>query len=195
MDDKNNSLTAPQTTDVTSNWAEPRFYVVGSKKFAALLFSTLGVYAMYWFFKNWRMYKAQTNEKMIPAMRGLFPIFFAHSLFDKVSKNIATQNKTYDWAPSSLATQFVILAIGTNFISKLTDDSFFSLIIVLLMSYSVYFPLSKAQKAINYACDQPLGESNSKLTDVNMIWMLLGVALTIFALLVGYAEWAGLLEG
>ena len=44
----------------------PGFYVVSKTKFVVLFLATLGVYAVFWFYRNWRMYREHTGQKLWP---------------------------------------------------------------------------------------------------------------------------------
>ena len=39
------------------------FYVVGKIKFLVLFFSTFGLYSLYWFYRNWKLYKEKIMKK------------------------------------------------------------------------------------------------------------------------------------
>lgn len=45
------------TPDVVIADAEPMFYVVSKRKFTILFLSTIGLYYLYWFYKNWDRYQ------------------------------------------------------------------------------------------------------------------------------------------
>lgn len=43
--------------DIVNAGITPMFYVVSTRKFAILFLATLGLYWIYWFYKNWDRYK------------------------------------------------------------------------------------------------------------------------------------------
>jgi len=55
-------------------------------------------------------------------------------------------------------------------------------IISTALVFAVPWLLLKAQRAINFACDDPNGDGNSSLTLANWIWMVLGGLLWLLAL-------------
>ena len=83
---------------------EAEFYVVSPKKFFLLSFMTLNLYIVYWFYRNWKVIKLRTGESMWPPMRGLFYIFFTHSLFTDVDEMLKDKHKQFDWRPMPIAT-------------------------------------------------------------------------------------------
>ena len=94
--------------------AESQFYIVSNTKFLLLYFFTLGLYTVYWFYRNWSLYKQSTGESMWPVMRGIFSIFFTHSLFRRVDERLQAQAIDYHWAPAMLATVYVVSAVVAN---------------------------------------------------------------------------------
>lgn len=55
----------------------PPFFPVSRLKLLVMFFSTLGLYQMYWLYKNWKMVRLRTDEKNImPFWRAFFGVFF-----------------------------------------------------------------------------------------------------------------------
>ncbi len=79
------------------------FYVVSKTKFLVLFFCTFGMYSLYWHFKNWKQYKDYHKDRIIPALRAIFSIFFTHSLFSEVDGVLKRSEKKFDWDPTSCA--------------------------------------------------------------------------------------------
>jgi hypothetical protein len=157
-----------------------KYYVVSNKKFLLLYISTLGIYSVYWFYKNWSLYKKSTGESMLPVMRGIFSIFFAHSLFRKVDSSIQEKSIPYSWSPKMLATVYVISALVANFSDRLATKGIGSPItdfLGLILAFSAGWALYRAQGAINMACNDPHGAANADITPANIIWIILGVVL------------------
>jgi len=169
---------ADQTTKTDNN--EPEFYSVAIRKFLILYVITLGIYSVYWFYKNWSYYKLRHNDSMWPVMRGIFSIFFAHSLFRKVDETIQSKSLEFSWSHAGLATLYVVCSVAANIADRLsmkgvgvplTDYLGFFMIV------GAGFALYKAQFAINLACDDPDGETNSAITPANIAWIVLGTLL------------------
>lgn len=153
------------------------FYVVAQYKFILLFVFTLGFYKIYWFYKNWSLYKASTLDEMWPAPRGLFSIFFIHSLFRKIDAMAVREGRGYVWNHTALATCYVIVQIIINVIDRLPKTAYENYEIaveLLLMLGGIGFILYSGQCAINVACGDPKGESNNKLTWANWLWLVIG---------------------
>lgn len=153
------------------------FYVVSKTKFWVLFIFTFGYYSIYWHFKNWKQFKDYHNEKMMPAMRGIFSIFFTHTLFREVDSELKKRSKEFYWSPGLWATLAVVAVIAARIIDRLYVNDLigsFAFASVFIFVALNGFSLSKAQLAINESCDDPLGSANRKFTILNWIWITLG---------------------
>jgi len=170
----------PPESDLTSGREEQahRFFIVSRAKLAVLYLSTLGLYALYWFYINWRNFRDATGEKIMPLPRAIFYIFFTHSLFRKVDANLKTRNIEFPWSPGLYASVFVILAIAGNILDRLSfreiGSPFTDVASIALLPVSLLL-LLKAQQAINLSLDDPEGDFNSRFTVLNYLWIALGV--------------------
>jgi hypothetical protein len=168
--------------DVDSSQFQSEFYVVSKNKFYALYLLTLGLYGIYWHYKNWSINKEKNNDDTWPVMRGLFSIFFTHALFEIVDMKIKDQEKEYKWNPGTVATIVVILNIAINVFDRLSMKNIWSpysdiLSVVLLPLLAI--STHKAQQAINIACNDISGEANSNFTMWNFLWMFIGGVLIV----------------
>lgn len=163
-----------------------QFYVVSIEKFTVLFFATLGLYSIYWFYRNWHLYKTANNLKMWPVARAIFNIFFVHKLFSNVKDVLEGKNTPFAWSPNALATGYIILSILSNVMDRLATEgvgSPISDILSLLFLPAVYFTLRQPQQAINLSQDDPQGAGNSQLTPANIAWIIAGLVIWGFAVL------------
>ncbi len=162
--------------------SNPGYYVVSIRKFALLFFMTLGIYSVYWFYRNWKAYQASTGEKIWPIPRAIFNIFFAHALFAKVDGTLNQHDRSFNWSPRALATGYVVLSIISNILDRLSMKEIGSPAtdaLSFLVLPAIYFTLATPQKAINIAVGDPEGEANSHLSGANFAWMGFGALLWI----------------
>jgi len=155
---------------------ENMFYVVSPKKFLLLFIGTLGMYQLYWFYENWRKYKYENNLSLWPVPRAIFSIFFTHSLFRKINEELGFKEGKEKWDYATAATLFVLFTLISN-ADSLFDRVFgelISIFIVLVMVPLTAWVLYGAQLKINLACGSVDGEENSKITGVNIIWLVVG---------------------
>lgn len=180
---------APPTSDLetaVSSDETGEFYVVSKKKFYSLFIATMGLYTVYWFYKNWSLYRDASGEKIWPIPRAIFSIFFVHSLFRKVQEKMERSGVTYDWNSNSLAGIVVALIIISNVLDNTSAKSIGSpytdwLSVIILVP--LVFTMHKAQLAINVSCDDAEGKSNDAFTWANYVWLTLGCMLWILAMI------------
>jgi hypothetical protein len=172
---------APPIADITPTAQgddAPHFYVVSQTKFLVLFFATMSVYSVYWFYRHWRVYRDVKNDIGIwPIPRGIFSIFFAHSLFRVIDERLKTIRAGYIWSPSALATGWVVLSILSNILSRIATrmDSIGLDLLSVALILPLAFCLLGAQKAANRACGDVDGESNNTFTAANYAWIALGL--------------------
>lgn len=167
------------------------FFHVGITKFAIMFVATLGMYQIYWFYKQWDGVRDFYKLKVWPAPRAIFAIFFTHSLFTYVNEYIKEDEREYVWSPRNSATMYVALvvlaAVLGQVYGKLSTSILIGLASVLLTVLSL-IPLYKAQEAINFALQGSHYEENSKLTIANWPWIILGGCYWLFVSLGIYAS-------
>jgi hypothetical protein len=155
----------------------PEFYVVATRKFWILNISTLGLYSIYWFYENWRLYKKSTGESVWPVPRAIFSIFFAHRLCEIINTRILRKGIDYTWPWKGAATTFVFFAIIGSICDRLAGKDvgspFTDLVSVVILPVTSW-ALWRIQMAINVACEDPTGESNHRLTAANVVWIIIG---------------------
>ncbi len=171
---------APESV-LTNETDEKRdsYYVVSLKKFTVLFFSTLSVYSVYWFYKNWRLIKVRQGRSIWPVPRAIFDIFFTHSLFKEVEGDLKDKYNE-DWEGGTIATVYVVSAIASNVVDKLSEKSIgspYSDVISIAILYPLWWALYSAQQKINLICGDPEGDSNSDFSAVNIIFIILGILL------------------
>jgi len=159
---------------------DQEFYVVSIGKFSLLFFATMGMYSLYWFYRNWQLFKIRNGENIWPVARAIFSIFFVHSLFNKVDDKLKEAESSFSWHPSALATTYVVLSVLghiTDSLSSAEVGSPYTDFISLLAVPFFFYIMFKAQKAINTTENDLEGKSNSALTGANYFWVLFGIVL------------------
>ncbi|MBT8101315.1 MAG: hypothetical protein KJO82_16280 [Gammaproteobacteria bacterium] len=185
------SIFAPPEANVETRPAnEQAYYVVSPIKFYLLATLTLNIYFVYWFYRNWRLIKQREDNDTWPPMRGLFYIFFTHSLLTDVDETLKARGITYDWAPMGIATLFVVLTVTVNILDRMAGESIGGPIkdlvgtALLLVAPAI---LLRGQRAMNVACDDPAGETNARFTLANWAWMVPGGLIWLLAIFGLYA--------
>ena len=168
------------------------FYVVSVKKVMVLGLLTLGLYFIYWHYQNWRQYRdwhfARTQEAqgIWPVPRGIFSIFFMHSLFRNVKAYADDNERRIDWEPGTIATILVILTIVGNVLDRLAMRNIgypFTDILSLLVLAPLLYLYTRVQPVINASCGDPEGDSNSAFTGANWAWIVFGALMWVLILI------------
>lgn len=180
------NLYLPPTARVDDAQEPPQheFYVVAPRKFVLLYIFTLGLYSIYWFYRNWSLQKLRRRLDVWPVPRSIFQIFFTHSLFRRIDAQLQQSGSRYRWKAEAVATTYVVLILLSRAIDRLiTDESSFVDVVSLLMVVVPGLPLLSAQMAINHAENDAAGAGNSVLSAANLAWILAGALFWILMLI------------
>lgn len=165
---------------------EHYFYVVSPGKFTVLFFATLSMYAMYWFYANWRIYRAATGERLWPIPRAIFDIFFVHALFRRVNQRLEHINHPLDWSPNALAWSWIVIAIISGLADRLSWDEIgspYSDVLSIAILLPLFLVLRRAQEVINICEGDPDGTRNANYTIWNAFWIALGIGMWLMVAL------------
>jgi len=167
--------TAPLEDAVSLQESRSEFYVVAVRKFVLLYVFTWGLYSVYWFYRNWNLYRRFHTVRLWPVPRSIFQIFFVHRLFEFIDARLGRAGKSTGWKARSQATAYVILMVATYMVDRANPGT--SMLISLLISavsFVTMLPLLAAQRAINLAEGDPAGSTNAELSGANIAWMIAG---------------------
>ena len=165
---------AVETQDVGSG---QEYFVVSITKLVVLTILTLNLYLVYWFYRNWRIIKIRLEDDIWPPMRGLFYIFFTHSLFGLVNDTLKEKGKDFNWSPSGAATIVVVITLFNNLSDRVLPrvmDEAVAAAVGVLVFFLLPISMIKPQRAINAACDDENGSANANFTVWNWLWMIAG---------------------
>lgn len=160
------------------------FYVVSPRKFLILMIGTLGLYQVYWFYRNWT---AQNREGQYwPIPRAIFSVLYTHALFRLIEGAQSRARLAWSWVPMQAANAYVIGIVGSQLCGRLAAKGM-GLPLTNLLSLALLAPaiwgLYQAQCALNAACGDPAGERNQQITGANLGWLALGGLLWALTLL------------
>jgi len=126
--------------------------VVSVTKFFFLNLLTLGVYVVYWGWKNWEILKRVKGLKVSPGARGFFIVFTSFSLFKEILLLAKEHGYKGNYIPWLLATGFLILNLISNAIGRSDDSIDFTtyLIIVAVLIGLITLVTAPVINAMNY---------------------------------------------
>jgi hypothetical protein len=191
MADSNYTLTAGGDNVVTPD-RSPMFYVVSGRKLTILFLVTLGLYTVYWFYKNWDRYKdkwpyaSEVGTTIWPVPRAVFSVFFVHALFRKIKANAQENAAVAAWRNNLHAWLLVILLLVSSGLDRAANKSIGSPwtdVLSLAILAPLLFQLLKAQEMINISCNDPAGAGNGSFSKVNYAWIVAGVVLWVLIII------------
>ena len=150
----------------------PVFFPVSQTKLLVLSFCTLGLYEVYWFYQQWKLVRDRTGERMVPAMRAIFAVFFVYQLFDKVRKH-DPESSAASLSAGPLAAAWIVLAL----LWKLPDPYW----LLTFLGIFVLLPVQGAMNAVNRRAD-PKHDPNTRFSAWN--WVAVGLGGPFFLLAV-----------
>jgi len=119
----------------------PLFLYIPVPRLVLLSIASCGLYEAYWIYKNWRYVKERDGLNISPFWRGVFGIFFCHSLLRRIhSDQEARAIAQPAFSPGGLATGFVILVILSNLIVR-APSAIASIIGFVMPSYLCLMPV------------------------------------------------------
>jgi hypothetical protein len=162
------------------------FYVVAPRKMALLYVSTVGVYSLVWFYKNWARVKESEGSSISPLGRTIFALFFTHQLFRRMRSAARSNGVMSHWDAEGSATAFVALSIGSTIASRF--DPVVLTVLSLLFTMGAIVPMLGAQRVANAASGDAQGSSNAELSAGNYVAIVVGLlfwALALAGLILG----------
>lgn len=108
--------------------AMPNFFIVSPKKLIIMSLCTLGLYDIYWIYKQWRTIANVMPKKISPFWRTFFSIFFIFQLFTEMGASM----------PIILGASYLILGL----LSRLPGP-------FMLIAFLSCVPLAMAQSQVN----------------------------------------------
>jgi hypothetical protein len=157
-------------------------YVVAIRKLVILHVATCGMYALYWFYRQWSDWKQSqpydsAGGRIWPVMRAIFALFFVHALFREVKASGRDDARVAAWDEGATATWLVLTLVASAITSRLSARSIgspFTDVAELLLMLPEVLLLARAQRMVNAACGDPAGVTNAGFTAANVAWMVLG---------------------
>lgn len=151
----------------------PAFFPVSITKLVLLSMCTFNLYTVYWFYKNWKHVNQHETDKVWPAVRAFFAVFFCHSLFQRVRDFQRPSGEACDLAAGWLAVFWII----TTLLHKLPDPYWW----ISLLAFVFLIPVQAEVNRLNTEV-APGHNPNARLSVLNWVVLVLGgpfVALAI----------------
>lgn len=112
-------------TDVAPYYSPPTL------KIAALSLTTLGIYPVYWFWRNWRAIKRETGGDQWPWARALFSPLWSFLCFSDLRNAASNHRRPLAFAPGLLGVAYFLLNFSSRFPNALWLFALFSFVPLL----------------------------------------------------------------
>lgn len=160
-----------------------QFHVTSISKLAIMGVSTLGLYIVYCNYRHWLHIRGQRGLKLIPLLCTLFGAFTMYWLMKNIVARSREANQpvegtaigvTLMWWVPSLMTLAWNLSIYDYLVNSLPVPAMFLIAIILVYANVTFTSVSlvRIQQAANACAGEPLGLQNSKITWVNVLWIM-----------------------
>lgn len=90
----------------------PTPHSVAPSKFIVLSLVTLGLYPLYWAYRNWWWVKKTRDKEVIPVLRAIFSPIFMFSLLRHLEAEAADEEIDIIWSPLLIALLFFALTMS-----------------------------------------------------------------------------------
>lgn len=94
------------------------YYPVTAAKFVVMSILTLGLYDVYWFYRNWRYVKDRYRLAISPFWRAVFVLIFCYELLKRVRDDAQSAGVSVTWSAGWLSAAY----LGTNIIGSRLPD-------------------------------------------------------------------------
>ncbi len=164
--------TGPENVKSVTEATAP-FFPVSATKLALLSFCSVGIYEVYWFYKNWVLVKERERSDIRPFWRALFAVIFCFPLFKRIDDKItAEDSRAAFFDPGIMA----ILYIALNLSWRLPDPFWLISLFTLLPLLSVQAVVVRLNARV-----APDADRNAKVGIANIATILIGAAVVALA--------------
>jgi hypothetical protein len=153
--------------------AEPgELYALGLQKLALLSICTLGLYQIYWFWRNWGRVAERTGRPIMPFWRAVFSPLWSYSLFDEVRDQARSAEVSVVWMPAFLALAFFLLSAAWRFGGAGT-----------VLSILSFLPLVPVQATINEMAARRGAQPDTRLSSHHVFVIAVGSVIVVLAVI------------
>ncbi len=152
----------------------PPFFAVALWKLAAMSFLTLGLYDLYWFYRNWQRIRVREQRDISPAARVFLGWIFCFPC--------VLQIRRYGLSRGVRPAPPVLLLAGMWLVAKLIASGPRPTAWLALGGFLFLLPVQAYTNRAN-SLEAPDHDRNDRLTRTNWIWMVLGAVVLLGNLL------------
>jgi hypothetical protein len=87
-----NPYASPKASVVESVTIDNAYFTVGTLKLTLMVVATLGIYALYWFYRNWKVIRDRDRLRISPLWRAFFGALWTFSLGSRFNEDATERN-------------------------------------------------------------------------------------------------------
>ncbi|MEG4960202.1 MULTISPECIES: hypothetical protein [unclassified Microcoleus] len=153
--------------------SQPIFFPVSRFKLLVMSLVTFGLYQIFWFYKNWQLFKTATGSKISPFWRAFFNGLFCYSLITKIRNRAKLRGIEANFSPFLLTLAWLGLTLCAQLPKPYLLVSFFSVIVLL--------PVQEIVNELN-SLVAPNHNPNSRFSAWNIAIIAVGGSLFVLAI-------------
>jgi hypothetical protein len=171
---------APPETETSALKNEPElaeegyFFEVAVWKLILMNVCSLGLYQVYWFYRQWKAMKPRELAMIRPFWRAFFAVFFCYSCFSNIKDGLGDE-EAKGKSPGLLAIGFVLFSLS----SRMPDPYW----LFSVFSFLFLIPVQGWATRVN-AEKSPGRDLNNRLTWKNWILIFVGGLFTFMVMMV-----------
>jgi len=166
---------AAHVEDTSPGQSEPVFFPVGLLKLALMSVVCLGLYQLYWFYRNWRLADRPNSTMFGGIIQALFYPVLAYFLFRRIEAERRKHGAGRPLVPGLLAAALFVLTV----LWRLPDPYW----LIAIFAFAPIVPVQVAVNALNEKL-APDADENRRLSPWNVLALLAG-GLVLAMMIVG----------
>ena len=170
-----NPYAAPAAkVDAEESAPEPVFFPVGELKLALMSIVTLGLYEVYWFYKNWKCVQRNSGEKVSAPLRAIFYPVISYPLFKRIRSHAKTSGVEADFPAGALACAVFVMTL----LWRLPDPWW----LAGFLGVAPLLPVQGAANAVNRKL-APAADANTAFSGWNILGLVGGGLVVVLAII------------
>lgn len=165
MRNQQTPMTVDSTASASNAGTAPLYFPVSRSKLIALSICGLGIYQIYWFYKNWVLIKQRTRKDINPLGRALLAFFYCDELFEDVAHSARIRGMSVTFRPGLLWLAYVGLLLCWKLPNPLR--------LVTVLDFLPLLPVQKLIDEIDLRV-APRAERNDRFSGENIAVIILG---------------------
>ncbi len=172
-------LSVPEKERLEVGSQETIYFHISIIRFAVMSVISMGIFQAYWIYRNWRYLQSRDGLKISPFWRGIFGVFFCHSLLKIVHSDTKASSAVNPmFSPGFLAVGWILFTVISNIAGRVPDAS--ASLVSFVSQTIAFFFLMPVQNYINRV-NESLGNSGkyAGYTFGQVLCILVGMVLWV----------------